>query len=94
MSHEDHHHHHHHLPADASSLNRAFRLGIALNLLFVIVEFVVGLCYGSMGLLSDAGHNLSDVAGLLLAMLAFRLAQAQATPRYTYGYKKSTVLFL
>ena len=92
MSHEDHHHHHHHLPADASSLNRAFRLGIALNLLFVIVEFVVGLCYGSMGLLSDAGHNLSDVAGLLLAMLAFRLAQSPATPRYTYGYKKSTVL--
>ena len=92
MSHEDHHHHHHHLPADASSLNRAFRLGIALNLLFVIVEFVVGLCYGSMGLLSDAGHNLSDVAGLLLAMLAFRLAQTPATPRYTYGYKKSTVL--
>ena len=59
---------------------------------FVIVEFAVGLCYGSMGLLSDAGHNLSDVAGLLLAMLAFRLAQARATPKYTYGYKKSTVL--
>ena len=45
-----------------------------------------------MGLLSDAGHNLSDVAGLLLAMLAFRLSQSPATSRYTYGYKKSTVL--
>ena len=74
MAQEPHHHHHHPLPADALSLNRAFVLGIALNLLFVIVEFVVGLCYGSMGLLSDAGHNLSDVAGLLLAMLAFRLS--------------------
>ena len=92
MAQEPHHHHHHPLPADASSLNRALMLGIALNLLFVIVEFVVGLCYGSMGLLSDAGHNLSDVAGLLLAMLAFRLSQSPATSRYTYGYKKSTVL--
>lgn len=87
MAHEHHHHEH-----PISSLNRAFLIGIALNLAFVAVEFSVGLYYGSMGLLSDAGHNLSDVAGLLLAMLAFRLAQAHATPRYTYGYKKSTVL--
>ena len=85
------HHHHHHHPA-VSSLNRAFLWGIALNAGFVVVEFAVGLWYGSMGLLSDAGHNLSDVASLLLAMLAFRLAQAHATPKYTYGYKKSTVL--
>ncbi|EKC78284.1 Cation efflux protein, partial [human gut metagenome] len=75
-----------------SSLNRAFLIGIALNVAFVVVEFVVGLCSGSMGLLSDAGHNLSDVASLLLAMLAFRLARVRATSRYTYGYKKSTVL--
>lgn len=86
-----HHHHHHHAPR-ISSLNRAFLLGIALNVAFVVVEFVVGLCKGSMGLLSDAGHNLSDVAGLLLALLAFRLAQRRATPRYTYGLRKSTVL--
>lgn len=83
------HHHHEHT---VTSLNKAFLWGIALNTAFVIVEFAVGLWYGSMGLLSDAGHNLSDVASLLLAMLAFRLAQAHATPRYTYGYKKSTVL--
>ena len=87
MTHEHHHHDH-----AVSSLNKAFILGISLNVAFVVVEFAVGLYYGSMGLLSDAGHNLSDVAGLLLAMLAFRLAQAHATPRYTYGYKKSTVL--
>lgn len=86
-----HHHHHHHAPR-ISSLNRAFLLGIALNVAFVVVEFVVGLYEGSMGLLSDAGHNLSDVAGLLLALLAFRLAQRRATPRYTYGLRKSTVL--
>lgn len=89
----DHHHHDHGLRAGAvSSLNRAFITGIALNVAFVVVEFVVGLWSGSMGLLSDAGHNLSDVAGLLLAMLAFRLAQVRATSRYTYGYKKSTIL--
>ena len=85
-------HRHHHHDHRISSLNRAFLIGIALNVAFVVVEFCVGLWYGSMGLLSDAGHNLSDVASLLLAMLAFRLAQARATDRYTYGYKKSTVL--
>lgn len=88
-SHTHHHHHHDHR---ITSLNRAFLWGIGLNAGFVAVEFAVGLWYGSMGLLSDAGHNLSDVASLLLAMLAFRLAQVRATPRYTYGYKKSTVL--
>lgn len=95
MAHEHAHAHaglHHHHEPRITSLNRAFLVGIVLNVGFVVVEFAVGLFYGSMGLLSDAGHNLSDVAGLLLAMLAFRLAQAHATPRYTYGYKKSTVL--
>ena len=87
-----HHPHHHAHTHPLTSLNKAFLWGISLNAGFVLVEFAVGLWYGSMGLLSDAGHNLSDVASLLLAMLAFRLAQAHATPRYTYGYKKSTVL--
>lgn len=91
MAHEHHHDHHHH-EQRITSLNTAFIVGIALNILFVAVEAGIGLYYNSMGLLSDAGHNLSDVAGLLLAMLAFRLAQARATSRYTYGYKKSTVL--
>lgn len=95
MAHEHAHAHaglHHHHEHRITSLNRAFLVGIVLNVGFVVVEFAVGLFYGSMGLLSDAGHNLSDVASLLLAMLAFRLAQAKATPKYTYGYKKSTVL--
>lgn len=86
------HAHHSHSASSVASLNRAFGIGIVLNLLFVAVEFAVGLAYDSMGLLSDAGHNLSDVASLLLALLAFRLAQAHPTPHYTYGYKKSTVL--
>lgn len=74
------------------SLTRAFRWGIGLNAAFVVVEFVAGFVYDSMGLISDAGHNLSDVAGLLLALLAFRLSRVRTTPRYTYGYRKSTVL--
>lgn len=91
MAHSHAHHHHDHAQR-ISSLNRAFVIGIVLNLVFVAVEATVGLWYGSLGLLSDAGHNLSDVASLLLAMLAFRLAQVHPTPRFTYGYKKSTVL--
>lgn len=86
------HNGHQHPAPSVASLDRAFVTGIVLNTGFVAVEFVVGILYGSMGLLSDAGHNLSDVASLLLAMLAFRLARVRATPRYTYGYKKSTVL--
>lgn len=86
----DHDHHRHDLRHE--SLTRAFRWGIGLNAAFVVVEFVAGFVYDSMGLLSDAGHNLSDVAGLLLALLAFRLSRVRTTPLYTYGYRKSTVL--
>ncbi len=88
----DHHHHSHHHSNTISNLNRAFRIGIVLNTLFVIVEAVSGFYYHSMALLSDAGHNLSDVAGLFLAMLAYRLAQSKPTAIFTYGYRKSTVL--
>ncbi len=75
-----------------TSLNKAFTVGIILNLVFVGVEFFAGVYYGSMALLSDAGHNLSDVVGLVLAMLAFRLSKVRSNNKYTYGYKKSTVL--
>jgi cobalt-zinc-cadmium efflux system protein len=88
MSH-DHEHTHSH---SFTSLNRAFTVGITVNVLFVAVEFAAGLCTRSMGLLSDAGHNLSDVASLVLAMLAFRLARVRSNRRYTYGYRKSTIL--
>ena len=87
---EQHHHDHHH--HEITSLNKAFIIGITLNLAFVVAEFVAGFWYNSLGLLSDAGHNLGDVASLVLAMLAFRLAKVHPTGKYTYGYKKSTVL--
>ncbi|MDR1676302.1 MAG: cation diffusion facilitator family transporter [Tannerella sp.] len=88
MSHEHNHDHTH----TFTSLNKAFTIGITINLLFVVAEFAAGLYTHSMGLLSDAGHNLSDVASLILAMLAFRLARVRSNHKYTYGYKKSTVL--
>ena len=84
--------HHHGHSVEIKSLNAAFMAGIILNILFVAVECIYGLLTGSVGLLSDAGHNLSDVASLILAMMAFRLARAKATRNYTYGYKKSTIL--
>ena len=72
-------------------LNAAFIAGIALNAIYVAVEAVYGFLYDSMGLLSDAGHNLSDVASLVIAMVAFRLMTHKPDIRHTYGYKKFTV---
>jgi len=66
--------------------------GIVLNLTFVAAEFGAGLWYNSLALLSDAGHNLTDVISLVLALLAFRLTRVRSSEKYTYGYKKSTVL--
>lgn len=90
MSHEHSHQHSHTI--NAESLNKAFIIGIVLNLAFVVIEFAAGFWFDSLALLSDAGHNLSDVVSLVLALLAFRLAKVKANERYTYGYKKSTIL--
>lgn len=84
-------HHQHHHEAIVTNLNTAFKLGIALNVIYVVVEAAFGFYYNSMGLLSDAGHNLSDVATLAIAMIAFKMAQRPTTERYTYGYRKMTI---
>lgn len=73
-------------------MNSVFIWAIVLNGLFVVVEFFVGLFIGSIGLISDAGHNFSDIISLILALLAIMLANLQANSRYTFGYKKTTVL--
>ncbi len=82
-------HGHHHGPTPAE---RGFAPGIALNLGFVALEAAAGLIGGSLALLADAGHNLSDVLGLVLAWVAVRLAQRQPSPRRTYGWHRGTIL--
>lgn len=86
-----HHHHHDHTPK-LDHLNNAFIIGIVLNSVFVVLEVVAGLWSHSLSLLTDAGHNLSDVAGLALALLAFKLSKVSSNQDYTYGYKRSTII--
>ena len=94
MAHDhDHSHagHHHHVP-EIKSLNKAFIIGIILNLTYVLIQVIIGLNINSLSLLSDAGHNFLDVAGLALAMLAFKLTKSKSTETYTYGYRKASIL--
>ncbi|QKJ31555.1 cation transporter [Mucilaginibacter mali] len=90
-SHGHGHHHHDHAPK-LDHLNAAFIWGIVLNSAFVIIEAVMGFVSHSLSLLTDAGHNLSDVASLALALLAFKLAKVKSNKNYTYGYKRSTII--
>jgi len=78
-----------HRPADHS---RAFAIGVALNIGFVVIEAVFGVIAGSLALLADAGHNLGDVLGLLLAWGASNLSQQRPTQRHTYGWRSSSIL--
>jgi cobalt-zinc-cadmium efflux system protein len=80
---------HHHTPAN---YNLAFVVGLILNGGFVITEFVFGLQAHSVALIADAGHNLSDVLGLLLAWVASLLLQRKPSARYTYGWRKFSIL--
>jgi cobalt-zinc-cadmium efflux system protein len=84
-----HDHAHGHAPA---SFDRAFAIGILLNSAFVLIEAGFGLWAGSMALLADAGHNLSDVLSLLIAWAAAHMATRPASARFTYGWKSSTIL--
>ena len=103
MADTHHHHHHHHGHGHGhhhghghshapASFGRAFAIGIALNGLFVGVEAVYGIVAGSMALVADAGHNLSDVLGLLIAWSASVLATRPPSSRFTYGLKSSSIL--
>jgi cobalt-zinc-cadmium efflux system protein len=69
-----------------------FLAGIALNLVFVVVEFGYGIKIDSLSLLADAWHNLGDVAGLIISLFAFKMAAKQPTKIYTYGFSKATIL--
>jgi cobalt-zinc-cadmium efflux system protein len=84
-----HDHTHHHV---ATSYSRAFAAGVALNLTFVAVEFAAGLWSHSVALLADAGHNLSDVLGLVLAWAAAYLSAVGPNERRTYGLRRTSIL--
>ncbi len=88
-SHHDRHGPHGHIPANFS---RAFALGIALNVIYIVVEVIYGLLAGSMALLADAGHNLSDVLGLAVAWAGAELAKRPPSKRFTYGLGGSSIL--
>ena len=85
-----HGHHHHHAPVEGHG--RAFALAIGLNTAFVAIEFIYGFLANSTALMADAGHNLSDVLGLVLAWGAAVLATRAPSARYTYGLRSSSIL--
>lgn len=88
-SHSHGEHRHHHLPAN---YNRAFIVGLVLNGGFVLTEFFFGFLANSVALIADAGHNLSDVLGLILAWAASLLVRRQPSSRKTYGWRKSSIV--
>lgn len=84
----NHHHHHHHI----ETISRVLIWSIVINLLYVAIEAGIGIYGDSLGLVSDAGHNLGDVFSLILTLIGLKLAHAAANHRFTYGYQKSTIL--
>lgn len=85
----DHGHAHHHAPAN---FDRAFAIGITLNIAFVAIEAYYGWKVNSLALLADAGHNLGDVAGLVLAWAGALAGRLRPGARYTYGWKRASIL--
>lgn len=97
MAHDHAHHNHHHNHSHGEILvltdvNNALVIGIIFNFIFVIIEVISGLQVHALSLLSDAGHNLADVGSLALSLLAFRLLKVKSSAKYTYGYRKTSIL--
>ena len=84
--------HHHHNPHHHFNANRAFAVGVTLNIAFVAVEATFGVVADSLALIADAGHNLSDVLGLLLAWGANALGHRQPSQRRTYGWRSTSIM--
>jgi cobalt-zinc-cadmium efflux system protein len=85
------HPHHHPHSHEVKNFNKAFLIGIFLNLIFVFTELYFGLKINSLALMADAGHNLSDVAGLILAWIGLTLSQKKGNSKYSYGWKKASL---
>lgn len=84
--------HNHSHSRTQENIGSRFIAGILLNLIFVGVEFTYGIAEDSLSLLADAWHNLGDVAGLLISLIAIKMAEKKPTDIYTYGYSKATIL--
>ncbi len=85
-----HDHHNEHLASN--KLSNAFKIGIFINIIFVIVEALYGYLSNSMALVADAGHNLSDVMALVFSWIAIILSRRRPTNKFTYGFRRSTIL--
>jgi len=83
---------HSHTHDYAIKLSSAFKIGISINIIFIIAEGIAGYLSNSMALMADAGHNLSDVLTLILSWIAIILSKKQPTLKYTYGFRRSTIL--
>jgi cobalt-zinc-cadmium efflux system protein len=95
LSHNDHDHSHNHGHGHShapANVGFAFGFGIILNTIFIIVEIIYGILGDSLALLADAGHNVSDVLGLIIAWIAVWLGKKAPTAKRTYGYKRSSIL--
>ncbi|MCE5346708.1 MAG: cation diffusion facilitator family transporter [Bacteroidales bacterium] len=74
------------------NLGNAFKIGIAINIIFIVIEVFYGFFSNSMALVADAGHNFSDVLALIFSWIAVMLSQRKPTLRFTYGFRRSTIL--
>lgn len=83
---------HSHSHNSDNNLGNAFKIGITLNVIFIIIEVIYGFSSNSMALLSDAGHNLSDVLTLVFSWIAILLSQRKPTLKFTYGFRRSTIM--
>jgi cobalt-zinc-cadmium efflux system protein len=86
------HNHSHNHSHEVNNLEKAIKIGILLNFIYICVEFVFGFISNSMALITDAGHNFSDVISLLLAWLSMWMIRKNSTRKFTYGYKKGSIL--
>ena len=83
---------HNHHSGHIRSIGNAFKIGITLNVIFIILEIFFGFLSNSMALISDAGHNFSDVVALIFSWIAVKLSQTKPTLKFTYGFRRSTIL--
>ena len=89
MSHQHDHHHH---TSSIVAATRAFKIAVLLNVIYILIEVAAGFYADSLSLLADAGHNISDVLGLVLAWFALSLSQRPPTATYTYGWGGASIL--